>query len=1201
MNKRGYLIVVLLVVFLVLTTFAFAATIDQEVLDALNSQDEVSVIIVLKDQPLPEKRLGIASATDEFSRRKAMISEVQDDVLGELRVRKRDKVGGLGIASAEDYDIDLKHRYSIINGFSGRVTKKGLEKLVKSDLIEKIRPVKPIKINLIQSVPLIKANQVWNISVNGTSINGTGQTVCVIDTGVDYTHPALGGCTNTSFLNGSCSKVIGGYDFGNDDSNPMDVNSHGTHVAGIIASENNTYRGVAPGAKIVALKVFANNGSGSTDDAIAGIDWCVSNKTLFNISVITLSLGECHPTQGCPYEFISTSYCDDRPLANATNYAASQGIFVDVAAGNAANSSGIGSPACASNVTSVGSVYDANVGIAAWSACTDGSTAADQISCFTNSGNILDLLAPGAQIYSTVLSNTYGTEGGTSMAAPHVAGAAALLKQYWKAAYNINITPQQIENKLKITGVRINDTRNGITFPRIDILAAIQPFINFTSSSPANATTITATYTLINITSDVNLSTALLEWNNGTPANFTMNSSNATSFYYNMTGLTTTNYTYRVYGNDSAGTFGVSETRLIVVDQTAPNITFYTPTNLSYYRQALNLNVSLTNLQLSFSNYSIINSTNTTLQTNTNNSILATSFTWTDLVNLSNSTFSDGNYTLTVFVNDTLGNSATSSVIFTVDKTAASIINLSLHPSTVYNNDSITFRINVTDNYALNTSAVYFESNFSTNWTNYSMNNENNITFNFTLTGTSNLTNQRNIAYKFNAADLAGNINTSATYNFTVQNRIPFALNITAPINNSVIEVGNSTSFNATATDLDNDTLTYYWNFSDNTSLVTEQNTTHSFNSTGSFIVILNVSDGYSSNLTNITVIINDTKPPTISSPTYDTELHLQQDGSTLSINSTTHDYSGISNFTLDFNGTLFNGSCTTTNTTWNCNWSISDLTVGSYNFTLNYTDNFTTTHTNSSTYNFSVTSCSDSIQNGNEAGTDCGGSCSACPSSPSSSGGGGGGGGGGTGGTTYVINDAQLATGYTNTLSKGDKMKFSISNEEHYLTMESMTSVSASFNVTSKVYKVLLSIGEEMKFELDDDSYYDIKAKLNSINITAVKANLTIQKIHEAIPEQKVAVEEKVNESVASSALDAINASNTSTEFKIGITPLTVNEALGSADKNTSSWKSITQWITWKYVLEVVIVIGLVLVLVKMHRRKKKASKHRKNAYPFP
>jgi len=168
-------------------------------------------------------------------------------------------------------------------------------------------------------------------------------------------------------------------------------------------------------------------------------------------------------TDGNGDEIIYTSACDSDDTSGTAaqaSEAAAYGIFVDASSGNSGNTSGIVSPSCGVNVTSVGSV-----------------TKADAISGY-NSGPNLDLLAPGSSITSTILSSNFGSKSGTSMAAPHIAGAAALLLQYGRLVYNLNLTPTQVETKLKITGVQINDTRNGIIFPRVDLFAAIQPFLN---------------------------------------------------------------------------------------------------------------------------------------------------------------------------------------------------------------------------------------------------------------------------------------------------------------------------------------------------------------------------------------------------------------------------------------------------------------------------------------------------------------------------------------------------------------------------------------------------------------------------------------------------------------------------------------------------------------------------------------------------
>src|SRR4030042_849768 len=175
--------------------------------------------------------------------------------------------------------------------FTGWITEE--EKLADNPQVEKIYLNKKLQIHLDESAPLINADDVNKAKLNNINLTGKYQSICVIDTGVNYNHPALAG------------RVILGPDYINNDSDPMDDNSHGTHVAGIIASNDSTYRGVAPEANIVAIKA-CNSGGGCEGDAVlAGIDWCINNASLYNISVISMSLGDNgeYSEDNCPTDF----------------------------------------------------------------------------------------------------------------------------------------------------------------------------------------------------------------------------------------------------------------------------------------------------------------------------------------------------------------------------------------------------------------------------------------------------------------------------------------------------------------------------------------------------------------------------------------------------------------------------------------------------------------------------------------------------------------------------------------------------------------------------------------------------------------------------------------------------------------------------------------------------------------------------------
>jgi thermitase len=222
----------------------------------------------------------------------------------------------------------------------------------------------------------IRAPAAWDIHTGTESI-----TIAVLDTGVDLNHPDL------------ISKLMVGYDFVNDDAVPFDDNGHGTHVAAIAASATNNgigTAGVSWGARILPVKVLDQAGNGTYARVAQGIIWA----TDWGAQVINLSLGGPNPSQ---------------VLQQAVDYAHQRGVVLVAATGNS-GIQGVLYPARYDPVIAVAAVDSAN-----------------NRAGFSNFGPEVDLAAPGVAVYAAYPGGGYGYRSGTSMSAPHVAGAAALL------------------------------------------------------------------------------------------------------------------------------------------------------------------------------------------------------------------------------------------------------------------------------------------------------------------------------------------------------------------------------------------------------------------------------------------------------------------------------------------------------------------------------------------------------------------------------------------------------------------------------------------------------------------------------------------------------------------------------------------------------------------------------------------------------
>lgn len=382
-------------------------------------EDEVKVIVQLEDEPVWVYRARLAARRGPLtgSDRATIRAYAQ-----EVRARQRrlvEEIQAEGIAANVRRSFDF-----VLNGLAVTVQSRDAQRIEALPGVASVHRDYQVQADLADSVPLIGADEVWTMTgPGGHPVTGEGIDIAILDTGVDYTHPDLGGCF------GAGCKVVDGYDFVNADGDPMDDHGHGTHCAGIAAADG-TVTGVAPDASIYAYKVLNQYGSGWTSDIIAAIERAVNPDgdpaTDDAVDVISMSLGG----RGDP----------DDPMALAVDAAVDQGVVVAVSAGNSGPGyQTVGSPGVARGAFTVGA--------------TDKS---DTIALFSSRGPVSgfydlvkpDIVAPGVSINAPHLGHGYVSMSGTSMSAPHVAGAAALIKQL-----NPTWTPQMIQANLMNTTV----------------------------------------------------------------------------------------------------------------------------------------------------------------------------------------------------------------------------------------------------------------------------------------------------------------------------------------------------------------------------------------------------------------------------------------------------------------------------------------------------------------------------------------------------------------------------------------------------------------------------------------------------------------------------------------------------------------------------------------------------------------------------
>jgi uncharacterized repeat protein (TIGR01451 family) len=309
---------------------------------------------------------------------------------------------------------------------------------------------------------------------------GAGAAIAIIDGGLTTYNNNQSGCSVTdSYKNysdfGSCNgsgscRVVVNHDYYTSCAAHSTVGAHGINVSA-------TALGVAAGAHLAMFDVFSG-ASASSADVLDAMNTVLADQSTYNFAALNLSLGD-----GSAH----SSQCSGSVFAAAIGSLANAGIQTVAAAGNSGAKTGLADPACVPGVISVGAVYNAPYGTLQWNAsadnggtCTD-TSAADMVTCFSQSASYLTVLAPGAFVSAPSAAYDFA---GTSQATPHISGSVAVLR----ARYPAEPFSETVQ-RLTDTGVQDTDNGNNLTRSRVNLLAAVNEAtaVTLTGSGPTNA------------------------------------------------------------------------------------------------------------------------------------------------------------------------------------------------------------------------------------------------------------------------------------------------------------------------------------------------------------------------------------------------------------------------------------------------------------------------------------------------------------------------------------------------------------------------------------------------------------------------------------------------------------------------------------------------------------------------------------------
>lgn len=619
MNKKiliSFIILSLIFGIFLISSSEIENKISPYVYENLEKNEETRVIVEIKE---PDSEKGI------FIKNQKTAEEI------ELEKRK--------IKEDIEEKINEKIRHNFGNKIAVEISKEDLIELNNNPNVKSIIIDKPLQAFLQDSVPLVNASTVWPIIISNFNITGIDEIICILDSGINFTHPDLIGKNKTCIINCITEDCV-------ENCSIADDNGHGTHVAGIAAA-NGGVRGVAVGANLIGVKVLNSAGSGNVADLDAGLDWCINNAEKYNISVISVSLGtNCVLTPQYCYD----SYCDYDWDTTATriNNATSKNISVMIAAGNNGDIKNISAPSCIYNATTISA-----------------TNKDDTIASYSNRNNLIDLVAPGTDITSTKNIGGHESRQGTSMATPHVAGAFAVIREFFRLQNNRVPTPLEILTILNSTGKQINDSAgNGLNYSRIDIYSALisndslAPSVNLTSSDNRTSN-FNANLSFKCSANDVFLSNlSLYVWNSTKDIiniTFRTIASINTEEEFSL-NLSYGNYSWNCLAYDIKGklSFG-SSNFTITYDNIKPIINIINPADSSSYSsnsQSINFiynvsdNYNIANCSLIVNN--AISLTNSSITNFSENQVFTNSF-------------SPGNYIWSVNCTDSAGNQENSS------------------------------------------------------------------------------------------------------------------------------------------------------------------------------------------------------------------------------------------------------------------------------------------------------------------------------------------------------------------------------------------------------------------------------------------------------------------------------------------------------------------------------------------------------------